>query len=74
MTRPLRRRPALALCAALALLALASLAPVAYTEVTQGNNVRVIFKGRLMPRSLPRTGLAPVRVEIADADVRPWPG
>jgi hypothetical protein len=64
MIRPLRRRPALALCAALSLLALALLAPTAYTEITQGNNVRVIFKGKLTPRSLPRTGLAPVRVAV----------
>lgn len=64
MTRPLRRRPALALCAALALLALALLAPAAYTEVSQGTNVRVIFKGNLTPHSLPRTGLAPVRVAV----------
>ncbi len=63
MTRPLRR-PAIALAAALALLALALLAPAAYTEVTQGKDVRVIFKGSLTPHSLPRTGLAPVRVAV----------
>src|SRR5829696_4110190 len=64
MTRPQRRCSAPVLCAALSLLALAVLAPTAYTEVTQGNNVRVIFKGKLTPRSLPRTGLAPVRVAV----------
>ena len=64
MTRPLRRSPAMALCAALALLGLALLAPAAYTEVTSGKNVRVIFKGRLTPHSLPRTGMAPVRVAV----------
>jgi hypothetical protein len=64
MTRPLRRRPALALCAALALLALALLAPAAWTEIAPGKDVRVIFKGKLTPRSLPRTGLAPVRVAV----------
>lgn len=64
MTRPLRRRPALALCAALALLALSLLAPSAYTEVTQSTNVRVIVNGKLTPRSLPRSGLIPVRVAV----------
>jgi hypothetical protein len=64
MIRPLRRRPVLAVCAIAALLALALLAPAAYTEVTQGTNVRVIFKGKLTPHTLPRTGLAPVRVAV----------
>jgi hypothetical protein len=50
-----------------ATLALASLAISvlsAQAEVTQGSNVRVIFKGKLTPRSLPRSGLAPVRVAV----------
>jgi hypothetical protein len=64
MPRPLRRRPAAALCAAAAVLALALLAPTAYTEVTEGTNLRVIFKGKLTPHTLPRTGLAPVRVAV----------
>jgi hypothetical protein len=63
MIRPPRRQ-VLALFLATALLALALLAPAAYTEVTQGTNVRVIFKGKLTPRSLPRTGLAPFRVAV----------
>lgn len=57
------RRKAAAICGA-AMLALALLASVAYSEVTQGTDLRVIFKGKLTPRSLPRTGLAPVRVAV----------
>lgn len=53
--------------AAFGALLIASLAacvlPV-HAEVTQGSNVRVFFKGELTPRSLPRTGLAPVRVAV----------
>jgi hypothetical protein len=64
MMRPLTRRSAIALCGASALLVLALLAPSAYTEVSQSTNVRVIFKGKLTPHSLPRTGLAPVRVSV----------
>ena len=33
-------------------------------EVEQGENVRVTFRGNLTPRSLPRDGLAPVRVAV----------
>jgi hypothetical protein len=36
----------------------------AQAEVTPGTNLKVIFKGKLTPRSLPRTGLAPVRVAV----------
>ena len=64
MTRPLRRRRAALAILVLTLLGLAALAPIAYTEVSQGNGLRVIFKGKLTPHALPRTGLAPVRVAV----------
>ncbi len=65
LIRPLRRRRATVLVSgALALLTVALLAPAGYTEVKQGSDVRVIFKGKLTPRSLPRTGIAPVRVAV----------
>ena len=53
-----------ALGAFLALASLVAGALPAQAEVSQGPNLRVIFKGRLTPRALPRTGLAPVRVAV----------
>lgn len=74
MIRPLSRFRATALVSgASALLVLALLAPTAYTEVGQGGGIRVIFKGKLTPRALPRTGLAPVRVAVG-ATIVPLPG
>ena len=64
MTRKPRRGRVVAICAALALLSLAVLAPAAYTDIATGKDVRVIFRGKLTPHSLPRTGLAPVRVAV----------
>src|SRR5829696_8680165 len=42
-------------------------------EVSPGPNLRVIFKGDLSPHSLPRKGLAPVRVAVG-ATIVPTPG
>jgi hypothetical protein len=46
-------------------LALAVLLSTAHAEVIQRGGLRVSFDGRLTPKSLPRQGTAPVRVEVA---------
>jgi hypothetical protein len=52
---------------ALALLACLALGSLARAEVVQRGKVRVSFKGALAPKSLPRQGLAPVKVTVAAA-------
>jgi hypothetical protein len=55
------RARAIVAVAALALVATASLARA---EVIQRGNLRVTFEGEITPRALPRSGTAPVRVEV----------
>jgi hypothetical protein len=50
--------------ALIALLCLGAVAVAARAEVTQRGNVRVNVSGNLTPRSLPRTGSAPIAVSI----------
>jgi hypothetical protein len=49
----------------LALLALLGLGALAQAETAQRGNLRVSFEGKLSPSSLPRSGLAPVRVSVS---------
>lgn len=54
------RRVAVLAC----LLSLAAAATFARAEVAQRGNLRVSVAGKLSPRSLPRTGLAPIAVSV----------
>jgi hypothetical protein len=56
----MRRRALLGVCAAVAL----CLASLAQAEVVQKGGLRVSFVGKLSPTSLPRTGSAPIRVQV----------
>lgn len=47
------------------LLAALAFASLADAEVVQNGNVRVVFEGKLTPRTLPRNGAAPVHVLVA---------
>jgi hypothetical protein len=60
-------------CLSALVLASAAFALSASAEVTPGKDVSVIFRGKLTPHSLPRTGLAPVRVAVG-ATIVPAPG
>jgi hypothetical protein len=49
----------------LSILGLAGFAALAEAEVVQKADIRVKFEGELSPKSLPRTGQAPVKVTVA---------
>jgi hypothetical protein len=59
------RRSARALVTSLVLVAALALGAIARAEVVQKRGVRVAFKGTLSPRVLPRSGSAPVKVDVA---------
>jgi hypothetical protein len=48
-------------------------AALAHADVIQRGNARVTFDGKLSPRKLPRSGVAPVRVAVS-AKIEPRPG
>lgn len=58
LSKAVRRNAPLALAALLALL----LVPLAQAELVQDGNIRIAVSGEIIPRALPRTSLAPVKV------------
>jgi hypothetical protein len=72
VTRPRTQRWA-TLSGSLVLVSLAVAVFSAQAEVSRGPDLNVIFKGKLTPHSLPRQGLAPVRVAVG-ATIVPDPG
>jgi hypothetical protein len=60
-------RPASLIALALALLAMVGMAGAARGEVKQEGNILVNFEGGISPRTLPRTGVAPVSVSVGSS-------
>jgi hypothetical protein len=60
----LRRRSRPAAIAFLGLAALLSAIAIARAESVSGDNVHIAFRGRIVPRALPRSGSAPVALHV----------
>ena len=60
----MKNRNRLCLAFSVALIAIGAIAVLAHAETTQKGNLRVTVKGKLAPKKLPRTGVAPISVSV----------